>query len=239
MFEIKLNDKITDFLRNFKNSARSNKSIDEDIDVFLERHAIPVRSLLFYLKEYDEDNVLPCSVRGLLTPFEFEFKPKTVRGSHYSEGFKKSLEFLKYQQQELEYQGMVKRNGPASSLMEEDELTPSQINKQIKEQVTTVFNVLVSVVSVVVAIWYWTGTSTRFPVHVRLLLCLFFGILVLVADVVVYNSYLKKLEEAKVKERTKVEKKKSSGENHTVTIKFRIDNNCEFSRDMAFQTEEW
>ncbi|QHS74479.1 Vph2p [Saccharomyces paradoxus] len=208
MFEIKLNDRITEFLRKFKDSARSNEGIDEDVDLFLQRHAIPIQSLLFYVKEYRKDSDLPCSIRELLRPLEFEFKPKTVRGSHYSEDFKKNLEFLKYQQQELEYQSMVKRSKSVFSLQEEDELTPSQINKQIKEQVTTVFNVLVSVVSVVVAIWYWTGSSTNFPVHVRLLLCLFFGILVLVADVVVYNSYLKKLEEAKVKEKTKVEKKK-------------------------------
>ncbi|AJS50996.1 BAK_1a_G0031870.mRNA.1.CDS.1 [Saccharomyces cerevisiae] len=208
MFEIKLNDRITEFLRKFKNSAKSNEGIDEDIDLFLKRHAIPMQSLLFYVKEYRKDNDLPCSIKELLKPLEFEFKPKAVRGSHYSEDFKKNLEFLKYQEQELEYQSMVKRSKSVFSLQEDDELTPSQINKQIKEQVTTVFNVLVSVISVVVAIWYWTGSSTNFPVHVRLLLCLFFGILVLVADVVVYNSYLKKLEEAKVKEKTKVEKKK-------------------------------
>lgn len=208
MFEIKLNDRITEFLRKFKNSAKSNEGIDEDIDLFLKRHAIPMQSLLFYVKEYRKDSDLPCSIKELLKPLEFEFKPKAVRGSHYSEDFKKKLEFLKYQEQELEYQSMVKRSKSVFSLQEEDELTPSQINKQIKEQVTTVFNVLVSVISVVVAIWYWTGSSTNFPVHVRLLLCLFFGILVLVADVVVYNSYLKKLEEAKVKEKTKVEKKK-------------------------------
>ncbi|AHY76128.1 ADI_G0036770.mRNA.1.CDS.1 [Saccharomyces cerevisiae] len=208
MFEIKLNDRITEFLRKFKNSAKSNEGIDEDIDLFLKRHAIPMQSLLFYVKEYRKDSDLPCSIKELLKPLEFEFKPKAVRGSHYSEDFKKNLEFLKYQEQELEYQSMVKRSKSVFSLQEEDELTPSQINKQIKEQVTTVFNVLVSVISVVVAIWYWTGSSTNFPIHVRLLLCLFFGILVLVADVVVYNSYLKKLEEAKVKEKTKVEKKK-------------------------------
>ena len=208
MFEIKLNDRITEFLRKFKNSAKSNEGIDEDIDLFLKRHAIPMQSLLFYVKEYRKDSDLQCSIKELLKPLEFEFKPKAVRGSHYSEDFKKNLEFLKYQEQELEYQSMVKRSKSVFSLQEEDELTPSQINKQIKEQVTTVFNVLVSVISVVVAIWYWTGSSTNFPVHVRLLLCLFFGILVLVADVVVYNSYLKKLEEAKVKEKTKVEKKK-------------------------------
>ncbi|EJS42957.1 vph2p [Saccharomyces arboricola H-6] len=208
MFEIKLNKQTTEFLRKFKNSARSNKTTNDDIDVFLERQTVPVHSLLFYVKECRKNDTLPCSIKELLSPFEFEFKAKAVRGSHYSDDFKKKLQYLKYQQEELEYQTMVKRNKPASSLREEDELTPSQINKQIKEQVTTVFNILVSVVSVVVAIWYWTGTSTNFPVHVRLLLCLFFGILVLVADVVVYNSYLKKIEEAKVKEKTKVEKKK-------------------------------
>ncbi|CAI4046009.1 hypothetical protein SUVZ_11G1000 [Saccharomyces uvarum] len=208
MFDIKMNRQTTEFLRKFKSSGRTNKSIDEDIEMFLQGNAVPINSLLFYVKEYTKDNDLPCSMRELLTPLEFEFKPKVAKGSHYSEDFKKNLEFLKYQEQELEYQTMVKRNKPISSLREEDELTPSQINKQIKEQVTTVFNVLVSVVSVVVAIWYWTGTSTKFPVHIRLLLCLFFGILVLVADVVVYNSYLRKLEEAKVNERTKVEKKK-------------------------------
>lgn len=41
-----------------------------------------------------------------------------------------------------------------------------------------------------------------------MILCLFFGILILVAELVVYNSYLRKISDAKEKERAKIEKKK-------------------------------
>ena len=60
----------------------------------------------------------------------------------------------------------------------------------------------------VVAIWYWTGSSSNLALHYRVITCLFFGILVLIAEVVVYNSYLNKIEDAKKRERTKKETKK-------------------------------
>lgn len=70
------------------------------------------------------------------------------------------------------------------------------------------FNIFVSVASVVYAIWYWTDSSWGIRDSYRILICLFFGILILVAEVVVYLGYLRRVEEAKVKERNKKEVKK-------------------------------
>ena len=153
------------------------------------------------------------SLKELMTSLDFKFKDKRKPGENYTTEFKEQLNKLRLMQQENEYQKLVNKEKEHSSLVhvkegDELELSPAQINKQIKEQVTTIFNILLSVVSVVFAIWYWTGTSMRVEVQYRILLCLFFGILVLVAEVVVYNSYLNKIDAAKQKERRKKEKKK-------------------------------
>ena len=64
--------------------------------------------------------------------------------------------------------------------------------------------------SVAYAIWYWTETSWGLPLSYRVLLSVFFGILVLVAEVVVYMGYLNKIEDARTRERKKKEVKKLS-----------------------------
>lgn len=135
------------------------------------------------------------------------------RESGYSPEFRRELERLRAQVAESEYQDMVKHGrlnmaGPENGGDDEGELSPSQMNKQIKEEVTTVFNIIISVVSVVVAVWFWSRNSHILSPHHRVLLCLFFAILVLVAEVVVYSSYLRKIGEARRSERTKKERKR-------------------------------
>ncbi|GMF03840.1 unnamed protein product [Ambrosiozyma monospora] len=90
---------------------------------------------------------------------------------------------------------------------EYDNLTPSQQNKQLKQQLTTIFNIFISVVSVGYAVWYWSGSSMRLNDGVRILLCLFFSLLVLVAEVVMFGGYLKKIDDARIVERKKKEVK--------------------------------
>lgn len=213
MFQIKLNLNLKSFLK----ELNENKLISsEEYTTLVEDQGyMSIHTLLELYKK--QDGVKQYSIHQLLTPLEFQFKEKPTRGSSYTPEFKKQLELLRNNLKEREYQDMVKNeplnsnnfNGNNNSRYDDDsQLTPAQMNKQIKEQVTTIFNILVSVVSVVFAIWYWSGSSSRFPVGIRILLCLFFGILVLVAEVVVYNGYLQKLNEAKVKERSKREKKR-------------------------------
>lgn len=128
-----------------------------------------------------------------------------------SKEFIKSMEQLRLKSKEEEYQKLIRPKQEFNTLYDnrlEEIITPAQAHKELKSQLTTIVNILISVGSVVYAIWYWTDSSMKLQDGYRILLCLFFGILVLVAEVVVYMSYLNKIEEAKVKERNKLEVKK-------------------------------
>ncbi|KAG7194052.1 Vacuolar ATPase assembly integral membrane protein [Scheffersomyces spartinae] len=128
-----------------------------------------------------------------------------------SKEFLKSIELLRLKAKEAEYQALVNPAPQFKTLYEtnsKDKSTAAQAVKETKSHVTTIFNVLVSVASVVYAIWYWTDSSWKLSNAYRVLLCLFFGMLVLVAEVVVYLGYLNKIEEARIKERSKKEIKK-------------------------------
>ncbi|CAG90444.2 DEHA2G09834p [Debaryomyces hansenii CBS767] len=128
-----------------------------------------------------------------------------------SKEFIKSMEQLRLKNKEEEYQRLIRPKQEFNTLYDngsEEIITPAQAHKELKSQLTTIVNILISVGSVVYAIWYWTDSSMKLQDGYRILLCLFFGILVLVAEVVVYMSYLNKIEEAKVKERNKLEVKK-------------------------------
>lgn len=121
---------------------------------------------------------------------------------------------LRREAQEKEYIGLTKPKLEHKTLYDDtlddidDIKTISQMQKELKSNLTTIVNILISVASVVYAIWYWTNTSWPLTLGQRVLLCVFFGILVLVAEVVVYMGYLNKIEEAKIRERTTVEIKK-------------------------------
>ncbi|SCW04551.1 LAFE_0H16028g1_1 [Lachancea fermentati] len=195
MFEVRLNPKLTELLKNLEGSSQAEEII--------EKGSISMKTLIALHQEEWKTQ----SMKELLTPLEFQFKPKEEKRANYTPEFREQLHRLKLLQDESEYQEMIKRDGIAAP-RSDHEPTLAQMNKQVREQVTTVINVLISVGSVVWAIWYWTGSSSRMQIHNRVLLCLFFGILVLVAEVVVYNSYLRKIEEARLRERKKKEKKK-------------------------------
>ncbi|GMG19758.1 unnamed protein product [Ambrosiozyma monospora] len=147
------------------------------------------------------------------------YKPAKVTKPKSKE-YLKLMEKLRIQQQEREYQKLLKGTDPISQLRngsgfnsvnantdEYDTLTASQQSKQLKQQLTTIFNIFISVASVGYAVWYWSGSSMRLNDGVRILLCLFFSLLVLVAEVVMFGGYLKKIDDARIVERKKKEVK--------------------------------
>ncbi|RCK63622.1 Vacuolar ATPase assembly integral membrane protein VPH2 [Candida viswanathii] len=138
-------------------------------------------------------------------PFETYKQPKTKE-------FLKSMEKLRLEAKELEYRRLINPTPQFSTLydekLNEHDPTPQQAAKEVKNQLTTIVNIIISVVSVAYAIWYWTETSWGLPVSYRVLLSVFFGLLVLVAEVVVYMGYINKIEEARTRERKKKEVKK-------------------------------
>ena len=98
-----------------------------------------------------------------------------IDGINYTDEFKESLNTIKKRQLLKEIY-----------IEEEKSFTPQMLHKELKEIYTTILNILITVVSSIVACWYWTPYM---DINLRVLLCLFVGILVLVADVVVYNSF--------------------------------------------------
>lgn len=119
------------------------------------------------------------------------------------------MEKLRYEQAEQEYRTLVDPSFSNNTKLlnddEDEELTPGQQIKQVREQLTTIFNILISVGSVAFAAYYatrhWNSMASR------TLLCVFSGILVLVAEVTVYLGYKRKVKEAKVTEVSKREVK--------------------------------
>lgn len=138
-------------------------------------------------------------IKGLSPYFE-----PPVPKRQYTPEFQSQLNKLQKKLDEEEYQELINRG---KYKLDEDYISPSEFAKEVKSQITTIVNILVSVLSVVYAIWYWTD-NYQFNQAYRVLLCLFFGILILVAEVVVFNSYIRKIDEAKIKERKKKEVKK-------------------------------
>lgn len=121
------------------------------------------------------------------------------------------MERLRREQKEKEFKDLVSPKQQYETLYDtrdDETISPAQMNKELKSNLTTIVNILISVGSVVYAIWYWTDSSWGLPNSYRVLLCLFFGVLVLVAEVVVYMGYINKIEAARTKEKNKKEIKK-------------------------------
>lgn len=117
-----------------------------------------------------------------------------------SKEYMKLMEKLRAQQQEKEYQELL-----GNRYNDEPDITPGKAVKELREQLSTIVNIAVSVGSVAFAIWYWTGTSTHWSMSARTLLSLFAAILVLVAETVVYLGYKNKIAEAQAVEKAKKE----------------------------------
>lgn len=198
------------------NSSNKSKIIDNEKNDNIDKN-----QTIFKVKKDNLSNNenVEISIKTLLKNVEFKFKDKYVPTSNYSSEFKEHLHQLRLKLDENEYQDMLKKKDDISlktkikmGISNDNDngewISPAQINKQIKEQTTTIFNILVSVASVVYAIWYWTNSSGYFALEMRIFLCLFFGLLILVAEIVVYNGYLNKIEAAKRNEKNKKIKKK-------------------------------
>jgi hypothetical protein len=87
-----------------------------------------------------------------------------------------------------------------ASNTEEDEVTYADINRQM----ALIINVLVSIIACSVAIWI---AARRWEVHHRLALSMCGSGLVAVAEVAIYMGYIRRIKDAKEKERGKVERK--------------------------------
>ena len=187
----------------------SNSSLDKDqkTKILSESYITHQDLVKFYQTCHPTSSLLQLIQQSKLhvPKFETHKQPKTKE-------FLKSMERLRLEAKEQEYRKLINPTPQFSTLYEEKldehDLTPQQAAKELKNQLTTIVNIIISVVSVAYAIWYWTETSWGLPLSYRVLLSVFFGILVLVAEVVVYMGYLNKIEDARTRERKKKEVKK-------------------------------
>ncbi|KAF2670890.1 hypothetical protein BT63DRAFT_423165 [Microthyrium microscopicum] len=83
---------------------------------------------------------------------------------------------------------------------EDDDITYAEVNRQV----ALIFNVLISIVACAVAIWV---AARHWRIEARLALSMTGSLVVGVAEVVIYSGYLRRLQEAKVNEKKKVEVK--------------------------------
>lgn len=149
-------------------------------------------------------DILKLTSVVVVQPPATETKPKSAE-------YQKLMTQLRKREQEAEYNKLVNPRPQYDTLYQPDPLQaplPAIAAKQLKEQITTIFNIFVLVASVVYAVWYWTGSSWGLEPVWRVLLCVFTGLLVVTAEVVVYMGYLRRVEEARTKERNKKEVKK-------------------------------
>lgn len=164
--------------------------------VILERQWITTNDLI-----YIQQNYLDIPLSDLTSNLKFYVKTKEIK---YDPRFKKQLDELKAKVDEHEYQSMLNKN----YCDDKDFISPAEMSKEVKNHITTIFNVLLSVVSVAYAVWYWSNSSGYFSLSTRVLMSLFFALLTLIAEVVMFNAFNRRVEEAKDKERKKKEIKK-------------------------------
>ena len=89
---------------------------------------------------------------------------------------------------------------PSTAKEEEDEVTYADVNRQL----ALILNVLISIIACSVTIWM---AARHWSVPPRLALSLSGSGVVAIAEVVIYSGYIRRVKEAKEKEKTKVEHK--------------------------------
>ncbi|PPJ53833.1 hypothetical protein CBER1_03242 [Cercospora berteroae] len=136
-----------------------------------------------------------------------------------SDGYKRLMKRLREEEEQRQYERMINPPakpetfsqrfpnatssfGPIGSQVadEIDEVTYADVNRQM----VLIINVLVSVICTSVAVWM---AARRWSIPQRMALAFFSSTLVAVAEVVIYMGYIRRIKEAKTKERKKVEKK--------------------------------
>lgn len=190
--------------------SKSQLGLESKAKLF-EQHAISRNNLVTFYTEYRPTS----SLLELLKTTKIWINNEDLNNTKQEKTpeFIEQMEYLRLRAKEEEYQSLINPSPEINTLYEskfDDEFshqTPVQAHKELRHQLTTIVNILISVGSVVYAIWYWTESSWGLPNSYRVLMCLFFGLLILVAETVVYLGYLNKIEDAKIRERKKKEVK--------------------------------
>jgi hypothetical protein len=137
-----------------------------------------------------------------------ESKPKTSEYEQLMARLRKEEEGRKYdrmfnpnsvQHQNTDYAHILNQNQSIAN-SQDDDLTYKEVNRQV----SVIFNVLVTVICCGIAIWI---AARRWSTPPRLALAMTGSLVVGIAEVVVYTGYLRRINEAKIKEKKKKEVK--------------------------------
>lgn len=172
-----------------------------------------VKSLMHYMSD----------LTPVLHIYDLEGLGKAVKTDEY----KALMSRLRAEEREKEYRTLLKRGDAEGGVdgigsyafiaggNDAARLAGSvgQTAKEVKHQLTTIVNILITVVSAGYAVWYWSGNSMGLSrdtggasnMGIRVLLSLFAAVLVLIAEVVVFGGYLRKVDDARTKENALVE----------------------------------
>lgn len=200
-FEISL-----EFAKIIKNSGLNKKRKKE----LLSGSVILSVDLISFYRTSKPTTTLLDLIKSTRYHFPRQINPNEAKRKIKSKSYYDLMESLRKRAKEEEFQKLIKPKTQFDSLYEasDEDISPVKAHKELKSEITTIVNVIVSVLSVVWACWHWTDSSMNIQDSYRVLLCLFFGLLVLVAEVVVYMGYVNRIEEAKVNERKKKETKR-------------------------------
>lgn len=130
----------------------------------------------------------PWNLRGLLRGTSVYTEPPSPPAPKTKE-FIQHMEKIRNDVAEREYQELISRPNDKPFPV----LDPREV-KDTKEQLTTIVNIIVSIVSVGFALWYW---SSSFSDPSRVLLAVFGSIATAFAEVVVYMGYRRRIDEAR------------------------------------------
>ncbi|KAG4304634.1 hypothetical protein PORY_002027 [Pneumocystis oryctolagi] len=109
---------------------------------------------------------------------------------------------------EIEYQRLIGENSFYYKNKE-----PNKYEFQlIKSQICTIINILVSIFSIITAVWIW---SKHWTISARVVSAISSGVLIAIAEIFIYNQYL-----SKVEEKHKLEKKINEKKEIINSIKF-------------------
>lgn len=130
----------------------------------------------------------PWTLRGLLRGTSVYNTPPPPPVPK-SKDFIELMEKLRNDEAEREYQQMLGK--PTS---QQPTVVDPQEMKDMKEQLTTVVNIMISIFSVGFAVWYWSSSISD---SYRVLLAVFGSIVTAIAEAVVYLGYRRRLNEAR------------------------------------------
>lgn len=174
------------------------------IDRFLETHKLEISiesnnlgdNWIDHQSAITLGKVVNCPLADLLKGTEVYFDPKPVAPAKTQE-YVHLMTRLKKEEEERQYRHMA--GLPDCS----DKISIQAVTKEVNDQLITIFNIMISIVAVAWAFWYWCSS---WPLAMRTLISLFAGIVVAIAEVMVLNGYYRRVNEAQEKARTTIGK---------------------------------